>query len=75
MLVLRQETERPEGVLAGALKLIGTDADRVVRESERLLQDARAYRRMCRASNVFGDGHSAKRIVKIVERAFQKAVG
>jgi len=75
VLVLRQDTERPEGVVAGALKLIGTDADRVVREGERLLRDARAYRRMCRASNVFGDGHSAKRIVKIVERAFQKANG
>jgi UDP-N-acetylglucosamine 2-epimerase (non-hydrolysing) len=69
VLVLRRETERPEGVSAGALKLVGTDTDRISGEAERLLTDARAYARMQQASNVFGDGHAAERIVKIVERA------
>ena len=72
VLVLRESTERQEGVKAGALKLVGTDARRIVRESRRLLTDAAAYRRMSRASNVFGDGRSAARMVKILERALAK---
>ena len=72
VLVLRESTERQEGVKAGALKLVGTDARRIVRESRRLLTDAAAYRRMSRASNVFGDGRSAARMVKIFERALAK---
>jgi UDP-N-acetylglucosamine 2-epimerase (non-hydrolysing) len=72
VLVLRRETERQEGIKAGALKLVGTDTKQIVRESRRLLGDARAYQRMCRASNVFGDGHSAKRIVGILERSLQQ---
>ena len=58
VLVLRQETERQEGVKAGALKLVGTDADLIVRESRRLLCDPKAYARMCRASNVFEIGRA-----------------
>jgi len=69
VLVLREETERQEGVRAGALKLVGTDAKKIVREAERLLRSRAAYRRMSQASDVFGDGHSAARIVKIVERS------
>lgn len=72
VLVLRESTERQEGVKAGALKLVGTDARRIVRESRRLLTDAAAYRRMSRASNVFGDGRSAARMVNILERALAK---
>src|SRR5260370_33960315 len=69
VLVLRQETERPEGVAAGALKLIGTDSRKIVQEAERLLNDHAVYRRMSQASNVFGDGHAAERIVRILERS------
>jgi UDP-N-acetylglucosamine 2-epimerase (non-hydrolysing) len=72
VLVLRKETERQEGVNAGALKLVGTDTRKILRESERLLRDSRAYRRMTRASNVFGDGHSAQKIVRILERELLK---
>jgi UDP-N-acetylglucosamine 2-epimerase (non-hydrolysing) len=68
VLVLRDETERQEGVKAGALKLIGTDSQRIVRETNRLLSDPRAYRKMCQASAVFGDGRAAERIVKVLER-------
>ena len=69
VLVLRDTTERQEGVKAGALKLVGTDFNRIVRETRRLLTDKAAYSRMSRSSNVFGDGLSAERIVKVLERA------
>ncbi len=75
VLVLRTETERQEGVTAGALKLVGTDEHRIVRESQRLLLDARAYRRMGRASDVFGDGDASKRIVEILEEALGAKAG
>lgn len=71
VLVLRDTTERQEGVKAGALKLVGTDPRRIVRESRRLLRDKRAYARMSQASNVFGDGRAAGRIVRILERALE----
>lgn len=63
-LVLREVTERPEGVAAGVLKLVGTDTSRIVREANRLLDDPSAHAEMARASNPYGDGHAASRIVK-----------
>ena len=63
-LVLREKTERPEGVEAGVLKLVGTDPDRIVTEAHRLLDDDAAYAKMAHAANPFGDGHAAERIVK-----------
>jgi len=63
-LVLRDVTERPEGVAAGALKLVGTATPRIVQEAKRLLDDASEYEKMARASNPYGDGHAAERIVK-----------
>lgn len=63
-LVLRITTERPEGVEAGTLKLVGTDADRIVDETHHLLDDPLAYREMAHAANPFGDGHAADYIVK-----------
>jgi UDP-N-acetylglucosamine 2-epimerase (non-hydrolysing) len=62
-LVLRDVTERPEGVEAGVLRLVGTDRARIVAEATQLLDDPRAYRAMARAVNPFGDGHAAERIV------------
>ncbi len=63
-LVLREVTERPEGVEAGVLRLVGTDAERIVGEARRLLDDRAAYEQMAGAANPFGDGHAAERIVK-----------
>lgn len=62
-LVLRNVTERPEGVDAGALKLVGTDTQVIVREATCLLNDPTAYAAMAKAVNPYGDGHAAKRIV------------
>ena len=63
-LVLREVTERPEGVAAGVLKLVGTATPRIVEEANRLLDDASAHAEMARASNPYGDGHAAQRIVE-----------
>lgn len=63
-LVLRETTERPEGVEAGVLKLVGTKTDTIVDEASRLLDDAAAYQTMAHAENPFGDGHAAERIVQ-----------
>ncbi len=64
VLVLRETTERPEGVEAGTLKLVGTETGRIVREATRLLDDPSAYAEMAKAANPYGDGHAAERIVE-----------
>jgi len=69
VLVMRETTERPEGVEAGTARLVGTDPDRIVAEATRLLDDADAYSAMARAHNPFGDGHSAARIVEVLAAA------
>jgi len=66
VLVMRETTERPEGVEAGTAKLVGTDSARIVSEIFRLLDDKAAYEAMARAHNPFGDGHSSRRIVEIL---------
>jgi UDP-N-acetylglucosamine 2-epimerase (non-hydrolysing) len=63
VLVLRETTERPEGVEAGTLKLVGTETSRIVQEAKRLLDDQNEYKKMAKASNPYGDGHAAERIV------------
>jgi UDP-N-acetylglucosamine 2-epimerase (non-hydrolysing) len=73
VLVMRETTERPEGVEAGTARLVGTGEDTIVREVERLLDDAGAYGAMARAHNPFGDGHAAERIANIVARGFAPA--
>ena len=67
VLVMRETTERPEGVTAGTAKLVGTDAANIVTEISTLLDDKAAYEKMARAHNPFGDGHSARRIVELLE--------
>jgi UDP-N-acetylglucosamine 2-epimerase (non-hydrolysing) len=62
-LVLREVTERPEGVETGALRLVGTDRARILSEASRLLDDPAEYQRMASAHNPYGDGHAAERIV------------
>jgi UDP-N-acetylglucosamine 2-epimerase (non-hydrolysing) len=59
ILVMREKTERPEAVAAGTVKLVGTDADRIVHEATRLLDDEAEYGRMARIHNPYGDGHAS----------------
>jgi UDP-N-acetylglucosamine 2-epimerase (non-hydrolysing) len=66
VLVMRETTERPEGIAAGTARLVGTDADRIVRETNRLLDDPAAYAAMAQAHNPFGDGHAAERIADLL---------
>ena len=68
VLVLRKVTERPEGVQAGVLQLVGTDAETIVTAASELLDDPRAHARMARAINPFGDGQAAGRIVQALLR-------
>lgn len=70
VLVLRDCTERPEAIAAGVAKLVGTGEADIVRETERLLDDAAAYAAMARAVNPYGDGHAAERIgAELLRRA------
>lgn len=69
VLVMRDTTERPEGIVAGTAKLVGTDADRIVSEISTLIDDKAAYSAMARAHNPFGDGHAAARIARVVAHA------
>ena len=70
VLVMRETTERPEGVAAGTAKLVGTDPERIVSEISTLLDVPQAYSAMARAHNPFGDGHAAERIAGIVAHGF-----
>lgn len=71
VLVLRTETERPEAVDAGTVKVIGTDRDTVVKEASLLLDDKNEYERMARSVNPYGDGHASERIVDAVTEYFK----
>lgn len=64
VLVLRETTERPEGVEAGTLKLVGTETSHILREASRLLDDPSAHAKMAKAANPYGDGHAAERIIQ-----------
>lgn len=64
VLVMREETERPEGLEAGTLELVGHRRERIVESARRLLTDRTAYDRMARAVNPYGDGRAAERIVE-----------
>ena len=66
VLVMRNTTERPEGIEAGTLKLVGTDTETIYREFTRLLDDPEAYQRMAHAENPYGDGHACGRIADIL---------
>lgn len=68
VLVMRDLTERQEGVDAGTARLVGTDPERIVAEVERLLQDPDAYSAMSRAHNPYGEGNAAERIVEVLAR-------
>ncbi len=69
VLVLRDTTERPEGIAAGTLKLVGTDETIIYQEAKKLLTDKTEYEKMSKASNPYGDGHASEYIVNaIIER-------
>ena len=68
VLVLRDETERPEGVTAGTLRLVGTDPKKVGQAMEELLDDTAIYQKMAQAPNPYGDGRAAERIVSICKK-------
>lgn len=72
VLVLRDTTERPEGIAAGTLKLVGTDENVIYNEAKRLLTDKKAYDEMSKASNPYGDGHASERIVDAIIDFFNK---
>lgn len=68
VLVMRDATERPEGIAAGTLKLVGTDEERIYSEFKKLLTDKDAYEAMSETSNPYGDGHASERIADILEK-------
>lgn len=70
VLVLRNVTERPEGIEAGTLKLAGTDEETVYAMAKELLDNGDEYRKMAIAKNPFGDGNASERIVKAILYSF-----
>ena len=71
VLVMRDTTERPEGIQAGTLKLVGTDEEVIYTEFKKLLNDEEEYKRMSNATNPYGDGFACRRIAEILERRLQ----
>ncbi|MBR5528649.1 MAG: UDP-N-acetylglucosamine 2-epimerase, partial [Clostridia bacterium] len=67
VLVMRDTTERPEGIAAGTLKLVGTDEEVIYSNFKELLENRESYEKMSRASNPYGDGLACKRIADILE--------
>ena len=72
VLVMRDTTERPEGVEAGTLKLVGTDEENIYKQTEILLTDSKVYHHMSNIQNPYGDGEAARRIVDIIEEYFKE---
>jgi UDP-N-acetylglucosamine 2-epimerase (non-hydrolysing) len=72
VLVLRNTTERPEGIKAGTLKLVGTDEEKIYNETKKLLTNKMKYEKMSKASNPYGDGHASERIVNIIIENYKK---
>ena len=74
LLVMRDTSERPEGIEAGSAKLVGTDADRIVKETQALLNDTSEYKRMSEVKNPYGDGKASDRIVRIISEHFRHPI-
>lgn len=72
VLVLRDTTERPEGIKAGTLKLVGTNEDIIYEETKKLLTDKKVYESMSMASNPYGDGTASKQIVDAIIKKYEK---
>ena len=71
VLVLRDTTERPEGVDAGTLKLVGTDQEKIYETAKALLTDHELYEKMSHASNPYGDGYASERIVDAILKTYE----
>ena len=74
VLVLRDTTERPEGIDAGTLKLVGTEEENIYNETKKLLTDKEEYERMSHASNPYGDGHASERITDAIIEKYKDLV-
>ena len=72
VLVLRDTTERPEGIKAGTLKLVGTSEEKIYKETKKLLTSKEAYNKMSKASNPYGDGFASKRIAAAIIQKYNK---
>jgi len=70
VLVLRDVTERPEGVLAGAVKLVGTESKKIISEAEKLIEGKNEYKKLSHVKNPYGDGHASERIVNALLHYF-----
>ena len=75
VIVLRDTTERPEGIDAGTLKLAGTEEETIYQMVDELLSDSMEYEKMSKASNPYGDGHASERIVDAIIAKFSKSIG
>ena len=69
---MRDTTERPEGVEAGTVKLVGADAKAIIENVNLLIEDASAYNQMAQAKNPYGDGEAARRIAEAVTEFLQR---
>ena len=74
VLVLRTETERPEAVASGTVKVVGTETSRVVSEAEALLSDPAEYGKMASAKNPYGDGHASEKIIDAIRKAMNDKI-
>jgi len=74
VLVMRDTTERPEGIEAGTLKLIGTDEVRIYKEIKKMLENREEYLKMSRAVNPYGDGHASEKIVNSIVTRFSLGI-
>lgn len=72
VLVLRDTTERPEGIEAGTLELVGTNEEKIYKSTKELLDNKEKYEKMSKASNPYGDGNASKRIVKIILNKYEE---
>ena len=68
VLVMRNTTERPEGILAGTTKLVGTSINSIFQNTDKLLRDTKNYQQMVKKINPYGDGNASKRILKILKK-------
>ena len=74
VLVMRDTSERPEGIEAGSARLVGTDVETIVAETQKLLDNHDEYKRMSSVINPYGDGNASKRIVEIISERFGKKI-
>ena len=75
VLVMRESTERSEGIAAGTVRIVGSDPKRIVDEVKLLLSDQHSYQCMAKSQNPYGDGRSSERILELLSRYFEKTKG